>query len=191
MCVQHTANISANFSLIFIASNFPIRSVGKLNLWVNSWILSTSSSGVLLDLIHISSLLDPVSLKYRVVHGAVQKFYELSVTLLCSCFLHPMGPKKLSRYSHQLVSTSVSGISWGLYQLSICLMRSCNPWRSLNLSMLLLVPRWWTHSFISLVLPPPCYSFWTSLRKLYGTVPLLYPAEKQIALLNNTTTGQY
>ena len=133
VCVQHTANISANISSIFIASNFLITYVGKLNLWANSWILSTSSSGVLLDLINISFLLDPASLKYRVVHGSVKKFYELFVTLHCSCFLHPMGPKKLSRYSNQLVSTSVSGIPWSLYQPSTPLMRSCNAWRSLNL----------------------------------------------------------
>ena len=42
----------------------------------------------------------------------------------CSCFLHPMGPKKLSRYSSHVVSQSLSGIPWSVYQLSMPLMKS-------------------------------------------------------------------
>ena len=42
----------------------------------------------------------------------------------CSCFLHPMGPKKLSRYSSRVVSPSLSGIPWSVYQLSMPLMKS-------------------------------------------------------------------
>ena len=42
----------------------------------------------------------------------------------CSCFLHLMGPKKLSRYSSHVVSPSLSGIPWSVYQLSMPLMKS-------------------------------------------------------------------
>ena len=42
----------------------------------------------------------------------------------CSCFLCPMGPKKLSRYSSHVVSPSLSGIPWSVYQLSMPLMKS-------------------------------------------------------------------
>ena len=42
----------------------------------------------------------------------------------CSCFLCPMGPKKLSRYSSRVVSPSLSGIPWSVYQLSMPLMKS-------------------------------------------------------------------
>ena len=42
----------------------------------------------------------------------------------CSCFLRPMGPKKLSRYSSRVVSPSLSGIPWSIYQLSMPLMKS-------------------------------------------------------------------
>ena len=42
----------------------------------------------------------------------------------CSWFLHPMGPKKLSRYSSYVVSPSLSGIPWSVYQFSISLMKS-------------------------------------------------------------------
>ena len=42
----------------------------------------------------------------------------------CSCFFRPMGPKKLSRYSSHVVSPSLSGIPWSVYQLSMPLMKS-------------------------------------------------------------------
>ena len=42
----------------------------------------------------------------------------------CSCFLCPMGPKKLSRYSSHVVSPSLSGIPWSVYQLCMPLMKS-------------------------------------------------------------------
>ena len=42
----------------------------------------------------------------------------------CSCFLRPMGPKKLSRYSSHVVSPSLSGIPCSVYQLSMPLMKS-------------------------------------------------------------------
>ena len=56
-------------------------------------------------------------------------FFSLSSTVApegfhCSCFLHPMGPKKLSRYSSRVVSPSLSGIPWSVYQLSMPLMKS-------------------------------------------------------------------
>ena len=42
----------------------------------------------------------------------------------CLCFLRPMGPKKLSRYSSHMVSPALSGIPWSVYQLSMPLMKS-------------------------------------------------------------------
>ena len=42
----------------------------------------------------------------------------------CLCFLHLMGPKNLSRYSSHVVSLSLSGIPWSMYQLSMPLMKS-------------------------------------------------------------------
>ena len=44
----------------------------------------------------------------------------------CLCFLHLMGPKKLSRYSSHVVSSALSGIPWSMYQLSMPLMKSLN-----------------------------------------------------------------
>ena len=84
----------------------------------------------------------------------------------CLWFLCPMGPKKLSRYSSHVVSTSLSGIPLSVYQLSMPLMKS---WKSLYcsdefqskvggfkesisdplcLSKPLLEPWWWPHSHV-------------------------------------------
>ena len=56
-------------------------------------------------------------------------FFSLSSAVMperfhCSCFLRPMGPKKLRRYSSHVVSPALSGIPWSMYQLSMPLMKS-------------------------------------------------------------------
>ena len=133
MCVQHTASISAVVALIFIADSFLIRSVllrawtiqnwmclsfsasvGKLYLLASLQIHSTSSSGVSPALILSLTLFLFFSHSSAVVPEGFH----------CSCFLHLMGPRKFNRYSSHVVSPSLSGIPWSVYQLSMPLMKS-------------------------------------------------------------------
>ena len=114
-------------------------SVGKLHLSASPRIRSTSSSGVSPAFILISS-------SWYILHhwdtGWSMELCRNSIKSLaffllfshssavapegshCLCFLHPMGPKKLSRYSSRVVSPALSGIPWSMYQLSMPLMKS-------------------------------------------------------------------
>ena len=114
-------------------------SVGKLHLSVSTQIHSTSSSGVSPALILISS-------SWYILHhwetGWSMELCRNSITSLelflflspssvvaleefhCLCFLHLMVPENLSRYSSHVVSLSLSGIPWSMYQLSMPLMKS-------------------------------------------------------------------
>ena len=105
-------------------------SVGKLHLSASPRIRSTSSSGVSQAFILISS-------NWYILHHwetgwsmelcrnsiknlALLLFFSHSSAIApegfhCSCFLHPMGPKKLSRYSSRVVSPALSGIPWSVY----------------------------------------------------------------------------
>ena len=121
-------------------------SVGKLHLLASPQIHSTSSSATLPALILISS-------NWYILHcwdtGWTMELCRNSIKSLalflffshfsavvpegfhCSCFLHLMGPKKLSRYSSHVVSPAFPCIPWSVYQLSIPLMKS---WKSSNCS---------------------------------------------------------
>ena len=111
---------------------------GKLHLSVIPRIRSTSLSGVSPALIIISS-------SWYILHhwetGWARELCRNSIKSLtlflfshssvvapagfyCSCFLHPMGPKKLSRYSSCMVSPTLSGIPWSVYQFSMALMKN-------------------------------------------------------------------
>ena len=114
-------------------------SVGKLHLLASPRIHSRSLSGVSPAFILISS-------SWYILHCwdtgwsmelcrnsikslALFLFFSHSSVVApegfhCSCFLHPMGPMKLSRYSSHVVSPALSGIPWSVYQLSIPLMKS-------------------------------------------------------------------
>ena len=113
-------------------------SVGKLHLLASPRIRSPSSSGVSPAFILISS-------NWYILHCwetgwsmelcrnsikslALFLFFSHSSAVApegfhCSCFLHPMGPKKLSRYSSRVVSPALSGICLSMYQFSIPLMK--------------------------------------------------------------------
>ena len=131
--LTRSVSLRARTSLNCMCCSFSA-SVGKLHLSASPRILSTSSSGV-------SPALTLISSSWYILHhcdtgwsmpscrnfmNSVALFLVLSRIarvapsgVHCSCFFHPTGPKKLSRYSNWVSSPSASLIPCSLYQLSI------------------------------------------------------------------------
>ena len=100
-----------------------------------------------------------------------------------SCFVYLIGPKKLSRYSSKVVSPSVAGIPWSVYQLYMPLMKKRNSsyWSDEFQSNIsgnhfgnpsfkskpLSEPWWWLHSH---VMPPLRHSWWIVKKKYQQAV---------------------